>query len=110
MDGLDEGRPASRASCSLGSKPPALALSVGPESITISANNQQDTFHISKRLDCGIAMLHLEVALQRCGLRSRWRFLEPPGVVRFQIDDLSETKAPLHPSSGSEGLPGRAPS
>jgi len=71
-----------------------------PECITISVNNQQDTFHISKRLDCGIAMLHLEVALQRCGLRGRWRFLDPPGVARFQIDDLTEVEAPLHPSSG----------
>jgi nitroreductase len=76
---------------------------VGPESVTISVGNQQDTFHISKRMDCGIAMLHLEVALQRCGLRGRWRFLEPPNVARLLIDALPDAEVPLHPSSRSVG-------
>ncbi|MDH7500358.1 MAG: nitroreductase family protein, partial [candidate division NC10 bacterium] len=32
-----------------------------PGGITVSVDSPKDTFHISKRLDCGIAMLHLEV-------------------------------------------------
>lgn len=82
---------------------------VGPESVTISVDNQRDTFHISKRLDCGIAMLHLEVALQRCGVRGRWKFLEPPGVAQFLIDALPDAEGPLHPPSRSAGLPGSGP-
>lgn len=79
---------------------------VDPESITVSVNNQQDTFQISKRLDCGIAMLHLEVALRRCGLSGRWTLLEPPGVARFQMDDPTDIREPVHPDAGSVGVPG----
>jgi len=37
----------------------------------------------SKRLDCGIAMLHIEVAALHYGVRGRWRFFDPPLVARF---------------------------
>lgn len=57
------------------------------ESITLSVDSPKDTFHISKRLDCGIAMLHLEVAIRHLRRDGRWEFLEAPQVARFQIGE-----------------------
>jgi nitroreductase len=42
-------------------------------------------FNVSKRLDCGIAMLHLEVAAANSGCRGEWEFLPSPHVARFRI-------------------------
>jgi nitroreductase len=58
---------------------------VEPDSITISVDNLKDTFNIPKRLDCGIAMLHIEVAALQHGVQGRWEFLEAPRVARFSI-------------------------
>lgn len=57
---------------------------VEPHSITISVDDLKDTFNIPKRLDCGIAMLHIEVASLYCGIRGKWEFLEPPKVACFK--------------------------
>jgi len=38
---------------------------------------------VSKQLDCGIAMLHIEVAALNCGIRGNWQFLKAPQVARF---------------------------
>jgi nitroreductase len=54
-------------------------------SITISVDNLNDTFNISKRLDCGIAMLHIELASLYCGVQGKWELLEPPQVARFKV-------------------------
>lgn len=56
-----------------------------PDSITISVDNLKDTYNIPKRLDCGIAMLHIEVASLCHGLKGKWDFLEPPEVARFTV-------------------------
>ena len=40
---------------------------------------------VFKRLDCGVAMLHIEVAALDCGVRGRWEFLKAPKVARFTI-------------------------
>lgn len=53
--------------------------------ITVSVDSLKDSYHISRRLDCGIAMLHLETAALDCGLRGSWRLLDPPGVARFTL-------------------------
>lgn len=42
-------------------------------------------FNVSKRLDCGIAMLHIEVAALHCGISGSWKFLESPQVSRFVV-------------------------
>ncbi|MBM4136216.1 MAG: nitroreductase [Nitrospira sp.] len=55
------------------------------ENITISVDNLKDTFHVSKRLDCGIAMLHMEVAALTHCVKGTWEFLEPPDVARFSF-------------------------
>ncbi|HEY49534.1 MAG TPA: nitroreductase [Dehalococcoidia bacterium] len=58
---------------------------VEPDSITVSAGPPRITYGISKRLDCGIAMLHIEVAAMDCGVRGTWEFLDPPRVARFTV-------------------------
>ncbi len=58
---------------------------VEPDSITVSVNNLGREFGLSKRLCCGIAMLHIEVATLNCGRRGKWEFLEAPQVARFTI-------------------------
>ncbi len=57
---------------------------VEPESITISVNKPGLEFNIDKRLDCGIAMLHIAVAALYYGTKGRWEFLEAPYVARFE--------------------------
>jgi len=56
-----------------------------PNSITISVDIPGREFTFSKRLDCGIAMLHVEVAALNRGVRSEWEFLESPQVAKFTV-------------------------
>ena len=56
-----------------------------PDSITVSADNARLDFFVSKRLDCGIAMLHIEVGALSCGVRGKWELLPSPGVGRFTV-------------------------
>ncbi|MFX0203655.1 MAG: nitroreductase family protein, partial [Candidatus Hodarchaeota archaeon] len=57
-------------------------------SITISTNETGLDFNLSKRLDCGIAMLHLEVAARTHGINGTWEFLETPHVARFVFNSM----------------------
>ena len=41
--------------------------------------------HISRRLDCGIAMLHFEVGARLMGARGVWEILPAPEVARYVI-------------------------
>ncbi|MDO8880394.1 MAG: nitroreductase family protein [Coriobacteriia bacterium] len=43
----------------------------------------KDTPRISKRLDCGIAMLHAELAVASYGVEGSWETLPSPDVARF---------------------------
>lgn len=54
--------------------------------ITISTDNLNDTFKISKRLDCGIAMLHIEVACLKHRIEGYWQFLEAPKVAKYRFN------------------------
>jgi len=56
---------------------------VEPGNITVSVRSTGPEFGISKRLDCGIAMLHIEVAAMTCGVRGQWDFFEPSKVAQF---------------------------
>jgi len=53
------------------------------DSITVYVRTGGPEFSVSKRLDCGIAMLHIEVAAISCGVRGEWQFLKAPQVARF---------------------------
>jgi nitroreductase len=57
---------------------------VSAKDITVSFVGQEMETHISKRLDCGIAMLHLEVGSRAAHMSGSWDFLENPKVARFK--------------------------
>ena len=54
-------------------------------SITVYVRTGGPEFTVSKQLDCGIAMLHIEVAALNCGIRGNWQFLKAPQVARFSV-------------------------
>jgi len=58
---------------------------VQDDGITVFVRTRGPEFSVSKRLDCGIAMLHLEVAALDSGCKGKWEFLPPPQVARFRI-------------------------
>jgi nitroreductase len=68
--------------------------------ITISTAGRGLGSGVSKRLDCGIAMLHLEVAALHHGIRGVWELLEAPQVARF-IFEKSLSDGATVPGSGS---------
>jgi nitroreductase len=55
------------------------------DSITVFVRTSGPEFNVSKRLDCGIAMLHMEVAAVNSGYKGEWEFLPSPQVARFRI-------------------------
>ncbi len=55
------------------------------DSITVTSDSKREGFRVSRRLNCGIAMLHLELGARINGVYGSWEFLEPPGVARFVI-------------------------
>ena len=56
-----------------------------PDSITVSVDSPKRELTFPKRLDCGIAMLHIEVAAMYSGVTGEWEFLDPPQVARFTV-------------------------
>lgn len=58
---------------------------VEPDSVTVSIDSPSFDFGISKRLDCGISMLHIEVAALNSLAKGEWRFLDDPNVARFEV-------------------------
>ena len=58
---------------------------VQDDGITVFVRTSGPEFNVSKRLDCGIAMLHLEVAAVNSGCKGEWEFLPSPRVARFNI-------------------------
>jgi nitroreductase len=54
------------------------------EALTVSVDDTKLLHTISKRLDCGIAMLHIELAAFHAGVRGQWEFLENPDVATFR--------------------------
>lgn len=58
-------------------------FSLTENSIKISLDNPKDSYNISKRLDCGIAMLHLEVGALYSGVQGHWEYLNAPDVAKF---------------------------
>ncbi|MCX6005092.1 MAG: nitroreductase family protein [Chloroflexi bacterium] len=55
------------------------------DSITVSVKSPGMEFNVSKRLDCGIAMLHLELGVVNQGVQGEWELLKQPDVARFTI-------------------------
>ena len=59
---------------------------IEPDTITVSVNVMKREYGISKRLCCGIAMLHIETAALDCGINGHWEFLKQPQVAKYAID------------------------
>lgn len=55
------------------------------DSITISVDRYRDTHGISKRLDCGVAMMHVELGARHAGVEGSWEYLKAPEVAKFTI-------------------------
>jgi len=51
--------------------------------VIVLTDNRRSSSPISKRLDCGIAMLHFELGARAAGVYGHWEFLDPPEVARF---------------------------
>ena len=60
---------------------------IEPDSITVSVNAMKREYGVSKRLCCGIAMLHIEIAALNCGIKGNWEFLKQPQVAKFTINN-----------------------
>ena len=60
------------------------SFEVQADSVLVSVRTRGPEFRVSKRLDCGIAMLHVEVAAGDHGCRGEWEFLPSPQVARFR--------------------------
>lgn len=60
-------------------------------SIVVRIRSHGPELTVSKRLDCGIAMLHIEVTALSRGVRGQWQLLKSPQVARFAVVDSSGT-------------------
>jgi nitroreductase len=54
-------------------------------SITVRTDDLRDGRWVSKRFDCGIAMLHLELGAKVKGVEGYWEFLSTPEVARYIV-------------------------
>ena len=61
---------------------------MGAHSITVRTDALKNGRRFPRRLDCGIAMLHIELGARAAGARGIWTRLTAPDVARF---DQSET-------------------
>ena len=57
--------------------------------MTILTDNDKKEWKISRRLDCGIAMLHFELGARAAGLAGEWEFRESPEVARYVLSVTS---------------------
>jgi hypothetical protein len=62
---------------------------LAPGAITVGMDAPRGGGRYPKRLDCGIAMLHLEVGALAAGTGGKWTILPSPDVARFEADDDS---------------------
>ena len=51
--------------------------------ITVAIKGRGPEFNVARRLDCGIAMLHIELGALSKGIQGRWELLKQPQVAKF---------------------------
>jgi nitroreductase len=56
---------------------------IEPKAIIVTTDRSFSTSTISKRLDCGIAMLHFELGARAAGVEGGWELLPAPDVAKF---------------------------
>ena len=59
------------------------------EVVTVLTSGAEQKNKLSPRLDCGIAMLHFELAARAAGLAGTWEFLDAPAVARYMPAAIS---------------------
>ncbi len=67
-------------------------FNVDGSSIIVFVRTSGPEFNVSKRLDCGIAMLHIEVAASNFGIQGAWELLEAPLVSRFVVANTNGSR------------------
>jgi hypothetical protein len=75
---------AARLAPSAGNRQP-WRFSAGPGFVEVGAAGTRDDERYAKRLDCGIAMLHLELGARAAGKSGSWFRLDYPRVARYEI-------------------------
>lgn len=60
-------------------------FNVNAESITISVNKKRGTLQQFNRIDCGIALLHIQLGALSTGINGSYRFLNDPDVAVFNL-------------------------
>lgn len=58
---------------------------ISNDKITVKIRTQGPDFNVSKRLDCGIAMLHLDIVATLNKIRGNWKFLPSPFVAEYKF-------------------------
>lgn len=58
---------------------------ISDNSISVSSDSRREGFNVSRKLDCGIAMLHLELGARSTGVQGSWEFLRFPNVAKYNI-------------------------
>ena len=56
---------------------------IDDNAVAVSVDKEKSSENISRRLDCGIAMLHLELGARAAGHSGSWEWLMPPQVAEF---------------------------
>ena len=80
--GLQKGFEAARLAPSAYNRQP-WRFRVEEGDVIIRTDKNENDEKISRRLDCGIAMLHFEIGARAAGLSGTWDFLPPPDVAKF---------------------------
>ncbi len=77
------GLEAARIAPSAANKQPWLFM-VADDAVTLSVQGHETAgAKLSKRLDCGIAMLHFELGARHAGVKGEWERLDHPQVAKF---------------------------
>jgi hypothetical protein len=58
---------------------------VEKDGVTVAIKSGGMEFNVAKRLDCGIAMLHIQLGALSRGAQGKWELLTRPQVARFKI-------------------------
>ena len=82
---IDSSLEAARVAPSAANRQP-WRFHVDEGAITVSSNTKREGFGVSRKLDCGIAMLHLELGAHVFGFKGTWEFLDHPEVARYRIN------------------------
>lgn len=76
---------AARIAPSAGNRQP-WRFQINDRAITVSSKSKREGFGVSRRLDCGITMLHLELGALVSGAKGNWEFLDYPEVAKYRIE------------------------